>query len=142
MCKLSFASLLLFTTILFAATANAQKERFGGFYVSEDPDTRGITRLEIYEDDAINVWGRCHPADCDWGTEAVVAYAPTVDADPQRTARALTATYIHSHAVTVLVIKLLKDGRLRVDVFTRFTDGSGRSPYTRKEILIREGRVE
>ena len=133
---LTMASLLIL--IVFAITARAQKERFAGTFVAEDRNTGGITRIDLFDDDTVNVWGKCHPTDCDWGIESVVAYAPSVDADLRSSAKALSAIYVHRHAVTVLIIKPLKDGKVSVDVFTRFTDGSRRSAYTARYIMVPE----
>lgn len=135
----TFLSSLVLLLAIFGATADAQKANFNGSFINVDPDTRGLTRLTLFDDDIVNVWGKCHPTDCNWGEEAVVAYAPSVESDLRNTAKALSAIYVHRHAVTVLVIKPLKDDRLRVDVYTRFTDRSGRSAYTASYILVREG---
>jgi len=134
----SFLSALILVLVLFAAGADAQKARFAGSFINEDPDTRGLTRLTLMDNDIVNVWGKCHPTDCNWGEEAIVAYAPGVESDVQRSAKALSAIYVQRHAVNVLIIKPLKDDRLRVDVFTRFTDRSGRSAYTMSYVLVRE----
>jgi hypothetical protein len=136
--KSAFASALVLILVIFAAAANAQKARFVGSFVTEDPDTRGITRLTLFDDDTVNVWGRCHPTDCDWGPETAVAYASSVSDDLRGSVRALSVIYIKGHAVTVLIIKPLKDDRLSVEVFTRFTDRSGRTAYSAKYIMVRE----
>ena len=134
----AFLSALVFIVIVFAAAANGQKARFAGSFVNEDANTRGLTRLTLFDDNIVNAWGKCHPTDCNWGEEVTVAYGPGVESDLQSTAKALSATYVQRHAVTVLIIKPLKDDRLRVDVFTRFTDRSGRSAYTASHVLVRE----
>lgn len=136
-----FLSASVLVLVIFSAAANAQKEKFVGAFVAEDPNTRGISRLTLGDDDRVNVWGRCHPTDCDWGTETIFAYAPSVDAHLQSSARAISAIYVKGHATTILVIRPLKDDKLRVDVFTRFTDRSGRTAYTAKFIMVREGSV-
>ncbi len=141
MTRSTFALALLLTLVLSAA-ASAQKERFAGTFVAADANTRGIARIAIYGDDTINVWGRCHPSDCDWGIEAAVAYGPSVDSDVQASAKVLTATYVQRHAVTVLVIRPLKGGSLSVEAFTRFTDRSRRAAVTAREILVRENPVQ
>ena len=56
-----------------AATAIAQAQflgRFSGTWVNEDPNTRGIPRLEITNTDAavsVHSFGACSPTNCDWG---------------------------------------------------------------------------
>jgi hypothetical protein len=133
---LAITSLLIL--VIFAAAANAQKNRFVGTFVAEDPDTGGITRLTLSEDDTVNVWGRCHPDDCDWGEETAVAHAPSVGSDLRDSARALSAIYVKNFVVVVLIIKPLKDDKLSVEVFKRFIDHSGRTAYTAKYVMVRE----
>jgi hypothetical protein len=43
---------------------------FTGSWANEDPDTRGITRVQFRTEGAllyVHMWGRCHLSDCDWG---------------------------------------------------------------------------
>ena len=132
----------VFTLLLaFAASANAQKDRFVGTFVNEDANTRGITRLTLSEDDTIRVWGRCHPADCDWGEETAFAYGAHVGSDLRTAADAVTVTYVKGFATTILLITPLKDDRVRVDVFTRFTDRSRRTAYAVSHVFVREGSL-
>ena len=46
-------------------------EAFDGSWLNVDPNTRGMTRLDIVKanDQAFTFhgWGKCHPQDCDWG---------------------------------------------------------------------------
>ena len=124
--------------MLFAVSAAAQKDRFVGNFVAEDPNTRGITRLVLLADDQINIWGRCHPTDCDWGTEYTFTYGPAVEADPKASADTLMAVYEPGFATKVVIITPLSDDRLRVEVFTSFNDRSRRSPYKLSQIMVRE----
>jgi hypothetical protein len=137
MTRLGLALTLLGILVVFSATANAQKDRFTGSFVSTDPNTRGVTRVVI-SDDQIHIWGRCHPTDCDWGTIKVETYAPSVDADKLTTARAMSAYYEKGFATTIVIITPLAQNRLKVETFTKFRDRSGRSDYTSKEIMVRE----
>jgi hypothetical protein len=125
--------------LIFTAAASAQKGRFVGTFVNEDPDTGGITRLVLYEDDTVNVWGRCHPTDCNWGEETAFAYGSHVAADLRTTADAMSATYVKGFATKILLITPLKGDRIRVDVFTRFTDRSRRTAFAVSYVLVREG---
>ena len=41
-----------------------------GKWKNVDPDTRGLTTLDITVDGdrvKVHAWGKCHPTDCDWG---------------------------------------------------------------------------
>lgn len=136
--KSIFAAAFMLALLAFATAASAQKQRFVGTFVPEDPKTGGITRLTLGENDMINVWGRCHPTDCDWGSETAFAYAPSVGSELQDSAQAMTAIYKPGFAIKILVIKPLGENKLRVDVFTRFTDCGKRTAYTVKQVLVRE----
>ena len=136
--KTILTSIPMLLILILAGAAQAQKDRFVGSFVNVDPNTGGITRLTLGTDDTINVWGRCHPADCDWGQETAFAYGSHVGADVNSQADVFTATYVKGFATKILLIIPLKDNRIRVDVFTRFTDRSRRSAYAHSEILVRE----
>src|SRR4051794_17434350 len=54
---------------------------FGGIWKNTDPDTRGITKVQIRLDNDkafVRTWGRCHPSDCDWGETSASLFAPDV----------------------------------------------------------------
>ena len=47
---------------------------FQGTWISSDSNTGGITRLVVYQEADqlyVHAWGKCHPTDCDWGSEKV-----------------------------------------------------------------------
>jgi hypothetical protein len=85
----SILSALILILVLFAAGADAQKARFAGTFINEDPDTRGLTRLTLLDNDIVNVWGKCNPTDCNWGEESIVAYAPGVESDVQSSSQGI-----------------------------------------------------
>jgi hypothetical protein len=46
--------------------------KYEGRWVNADPNTRGITRIEIDQRGSqlsVHAFGKCHPTDCDWGIE-------------------------------------------------------------------------
>ena len=46
--------------------------RLSGGWKNDNPQTRGITRLEVQQNGdlvTVHAWGACSPQDCDWGTE-------------------------------------------------------------------------
>jgi hypothetical protein len=48
------------------------ESRFQGRWENADPNTRGITRLQIRQNGAqlaVHAFGKCTPTDCDWGEE-------------------------------------------------------------------------
>ncbi len=141
---LGLATLVLMLTL--QSSAFAQVSQFVGAWENVAPNTSGVTRLNINEFNLFGIqfitlraWGQCHPTDCDWGTVGATAYAPSVSSDLDSTARALTATFNPGFAVKLVVIRPSRGGRLQADIYTRFTDGSGRTNYNATYIFKREG---
>ena len=119
--------------VALSCSAYAAIGQFEGKWKNVDPNTRGLTTLDIgVSGDRVNVhaWGKCHPTDCDWGTVDATAYAPSVDAHLPRDAHALTAVFTTNFSESLLVINPVGGHKLRVEVLTRFTDNSGRSAYS------------
>ena len=135
--RITLILMFLVVLMVFSATANAQKEWLVGNFVATDANTRRITRVTLTADDQIHVWGKCHPSDCDWGLVPVDTYGPNVDADLQTSAKSVSAIYLPGFARTFVIVKPLDENKIQVDVFTKFTDRSGRTPYMIRQILIR-----
>jgi hypothetical protein len=54
------------------ATDTSAPAKFQGTWVNKDPNTRGNTKLVITQNGPelqVHAWGKCHPADCDWGEQ-------------------------------------------------------------------------
>jgi hypothetical protein len=141
---LGFSALVLMFALQSAALA--QVNQFEGNWVNVDPNTSGVTKLNINEFSlfgiriiSVRAWGKCSPTDCDWGTVGATAYAPGVSSNLETTARALTATYNPGFAVKSVVIRPVRGGRLQADIYTKFTDGSGRTNYDATYIFKPEG---
>jgi hypothetical protein len=141
---LGFSALALMLALQSAALA--QVSQFEGNWVNVDPNTSGVTKLNINEFSLFGIriitlraWGQCSPTDCDWGTVGATAYAPNVSSDLEATARSLTATFNPGFAVKSVVIRPARGGRLQADIYTRFTDGSGRTNYDATYIFRPEG---
>lgn len=110
----------------------ANVDRFVGRWANENPDTSGITRVEIdrrLNKLTVRMWGKCHPTDCDWGRQSTDV-ADSEDA-------VLSITWTKSFAVTTQQLTLLPDRRLRVSGHTRFTDTSGRPEYDSTHFFVR-----
>lgn len=100
----------------------------------------GITKVVIAPNGLtprVHIYGKCHPSACDWGVVKANAYGPRVVANLNLQTRALVAIYHKSFAQRIVVIKKLGLRRIKVEVFTKFTDGSGRSNYVKSYILER-----
>lgn len=137
--------LTLFLSALFLLTiclpGFAQINQFDGNWVNVNP-TGGVTKLKIDVAGTsvkLQVFGKCVPTDCDWGKVEAHAYAPNVSSNLVTTARSLTAIYNPSFATKIVVITPLRGMRLQADIYTRFTDGSGRTNYDSTYVFKPEG---
>jgi hypothetical protein len=51
---------------------SALREPMSGWWHNDNPETKGITRLEIRRSAGllvVHAWAKCHPEDCYWGSE-------------------------------------------------------------------------
>ena len=135
--SLALTLMLVGILVFFSMAVNAQTDQFVGNFVATDPNTNGITRLTVSEGQ-IHIWGRCHPRDCDWGSAPMDLYAPNVGANLQDSARATSAVFRPCFAIKIVIVRPMSENRLKVEVFTKFTDQSRRTDFASKEILIRE----
>jgi hypothetical protein len=121
--------LAIFLPVCGAPAAPAQApvvtNNLNGTWFNVDARTRGLVQIEIH-DKRIHPYGACHPDPCDWGVLKAKSFAPTVDSNY---AMALTAKSTTNFSRSKLTLSLETDGRLRAEVFTHFTDGSGRADY-------------
>ena len=126
----------LFIGGLVTTKVKADPEDFVGTWVNTNSDTGGITRLVINSsggnDLTIQVFGRCHPTDCDWGSADLVTYGSSVQ-DPDHTQG--TVLYEQGFANTLLTLQLRGSARDRISLnsFTEFTDNSNRENYAARE---------
>lgn len=98
---------------------------FLGNWLNEDPQTPGITRIEIQLDAleiSVREWGSCTPDDCDWGikySHAQEAYDGIIDVfwDPGFVER-------------TQALELVGPNRLMATTFSHYIDGSGRPDST------------
>lgn len=128
---------LLFLGLLVLASASgvsAQLDQFLGYWKNVDSGTSGVTTLDIGAsgtDVSVHAWGKCHPTDCDWGeADLSFAYGPSVSSDLISEALAISAIWNKGFSETLMIIRPVEKARLQADVYTRFTDGSGRTAYT------------
>jgi hypothetical protein len=125
-----------------AQCTSAQLERLSGYWKNVDPDTTGVTTLEIDADETdvtVHAWGKFYPTDIDWDyANASYAYGPTADSDPLSEATAISAVWTTSFSDILMIIRPVEDEqRLQADTYTRFKDGSGRTAYTQRYIFER-----
>lgn len=111
-----------------------------GDWRNRDPNTRGITRLWIHKEGSIlqvQVWGSCHPADCDWGTTVATAFAKGVTSPEGTDIVSVEAPFKSNFSESRLIIRLAEKSTVTVEASTHFTDKSGRSDYRSTDSLLR-----
>jgi len=100
---------------------------FVGDWVNVDPDTRGMTRLEITETGdgsaSFHGYGRCHPTDCDWGL-----------ARAGLAGEALIGTYDFNWKQTRILVRRQGE-QLLADVVDDYTAADGRTDRTSSYVL-------
>jgi hypothetical protein len=105
-------------------------EAFLGVWVNVDPNTGGMTRLEIQrvDDETVSFhgFGKCHPSDCDWG-EITAPFTPP----------ALEGTWDFGFVKSTITVRLAGD-RLAVEIFDDFAESDSRSDVTRNYQMIKE----
>ena len=127
--RLAFGFLL----IALSGATYADIGEFVGKWRNVDPDTGGLTALEISlvgDQLKVRAWGKCHPTDCDWNSVDATAFGPHVRAALPRDARTLMAVFKANFKESILIIDPSEWNKLRVEIMTRFTDQSGRSAYS------------
>ena len=105
-----------------------------GAWINTNPDTTGITRIEIADGgDALGVriHGACSPDPCDWGTQDATPYAYHVSGD---VVAGVEVTYDFGFQ-EVLVVAIHNRGVLVIHTYHRFKDDSGRSNFIYKEFF-------
>jgi hypothetical protein len=138
--KLYVGLFLGFVLAAIPSTAFAQLSAFQGNWRNNDPATRGVTRLQIDTSPNVTVhaWGKCSPSDCDQGTRNGFAYGPNVSSNLNSSARAISVVFSSGFSEAIYIIRPASGGRLQLDVYNRFTDGSGRTAYVGSGTFIRE----
>jgi len=131
--RITIPALLAIVLFICQSLSYAAVNQFTGTWKNADPNTGGITKLTISGNAnslKMRAWGKCHPQDCDWGEVSAYAYATGVSSNLEQNAQAVSAIFTTGFSQTQVIVKPLGSNRLRADVYTRFTDGSGRSNYS------------
>ncbi len=112
-----------------AGSALANTGQFIGDWVNVDSNTGGITRVVVTPAGPnrvrVQVFGKCHPNDCDWGTVAGKGYANSASSNDIRT---VTAEFSTGFGKTLVILRPISGG-LSYSALTDFTDNSGRKDY-------------
>jgi hypothetical protein len=126
-----FSFLLLFCAAMPAQGQRPASAGLVGEWCNKDFATRGNTRLHVRFDGTklmVQMWGRCHPTECDWGETAAFQ-------DPKD--NSTWVTWTTGFSVTSQKLTLLPDGNLELAGHTHYTDSSGRADRDTKEIFVK-----
>jgi hypothetical protein len=122
-------SMAILLTVCGAPAAPAQAPAaindLNGTWVNADAHTSGFIRILI-DGTTVHPYGNCTSRPCDWGIVEGRIYGASVRSPAPV---AMTATVDNNFDEVVITLLLETDGRLRVDSFTHFTDGSQRADY-------------
>jgi hypothetical protein len=139
--EMTYLLVLVLLALASASCASAQLDRFSGYWKNVDPETSGVTTLEIDTSGthvAVHAWGKFYPDDIDWEhANASYAYSPIVSSDLISEALAISAVWTTSFSETLMIVRPAEGYRLQADVYTRFTDGSGRTAYAQSYVFER-----
>jgi hypothetical protein len=125
------------TGSLLAGSAFGDVSDFLGNWINADGGANGIARVVVTRAGTsgvnVQVFGRCHPTDCDWGVRPGLAYSEAADSDD---VRIVTADFNPSFAQEHVTLRPAPGGALTFEVMTEFTDHSGRNDYATSGRLI------
>ncbi len=136
--KIILTALLLCLALAVPGTVSAQAARFAGHWKNVDAHTRGLVELDIRVHGAIvdvKAWGACSPNPCDVGNTDAHLYAPNVGDNLEATARVLIVRYKENFAERILIIELRGPEELSGQLYTHFTDNSGRTNYVENGVF-------
>jgi len=108
-------------------------KKFAGEWKNEDPNADNITQIKIeVNSDSISIraWGKCLPADCDWGVNTI----DVSDADDE----ILSITWDQGFAIVTQEISLTDQRKLKVNTHNHFVDNSGRPDFDRVELFVKQ----
>ncbi len=143
--KVTLSLVVSILVLAMAAPVFAGLNQFAGRWKNTDPNTRGVTKLNIRisgTDVTVHAWGKCHPTDCDRGQVKAYAYAPSVSSNLVDTAQTLSVVFRTGFSQTLMIIRPVGRNRLRAKVLTRFTDRSGRTNYEADYTFARVRRAD
>ena len=107
-----------------------------GTWHNVNSSTRDLVKIAISAAGSgisVNPYGACVPTPCNWGASSGIVYAPNVSSNHAEAFSAdFTFSFAKAHVVGHLVGK-----ELLVEVFTIFTDGSGRSNLYTSDTMVR-----
>jgi hypothetical protein len=112
---------------------------FNGTWENINPNTNSIVKVDISVSGttvSVRPWGKCSPTPCDWTSQIGVAYTNTSAGNISANTEGITAVYSPGFSVSTVVITPTPE-KISVSVYTKFTDGSGRTNFTITESFVR-----
>ena len=115
---------LALAVVLSTTPAKAEVAEFYGVWSNGTADASGIARIVVSPGNGaratIHLFGRCRPADCDWGEKDARTYA---DDPGSKEIRSLVADFDTAGAHRRIVLRSAIGHALRFEVQTDFYDG-------------------
>jgi hypothetical protein len=139
--KSSLMTIFLMAFVVFGAYSNAfgqAGDDIAGEWVNVDPQTRGMTRIIVAQDDTgwiVQAFGKCHPTDCEWGWVAIDPLGETV---ADHSFKKGFAVWDHGFSVRHVTL-IRRNDRLTVEIVNIFNDRSRRAGYRRIDVMKRVG---
>ncbi|MBW3695268.1 hypothetical protein EK599_06155 [Vibrio sp. T187] len=128
---------LLIAASLFTSHATFANQPIElGMWNNVNPDTQGVTRLKIEENNdthIIQAWGSCSPVDCEW--EPTTLHFLSTPPSPTLIGEAI-ARWDNDFSKRTFVFKP-EGEKLIVESYVVFTDDSDRRPYKQTAIFMR-----
>ena len=129
---------LAFASLAWAGGHVAVSDYYG-VWINADSDTREITRIEIRPQIKsakgalveMRIWSRCHPRDCDWGSNLGGYKSGRVNVEWEQGSDRVKQEF-----------GLEPDGRLKVESATRFADRSGAQKHKSVIYFVRQPHTE
>ena len=106
-----------------------------GMWANVDPETRGVTRLVITEEDGrlfVRAYGACFPTDCDWGTVSA-----SLRTDMKTSEKVACASWGHTFKDSHVIVRRVREG-LEVTHVGIYKDSSNRAHDVSREVFKRE----
>ncbi len=128
--------IVLGAVLITAAASGASLSSYHGSWLGRG-GIKEVKITTIYGAPTVEVYGKCASSACSWGKARLIPYGPSVSSNIARNTVALSAIYRKRFADRLLIIRKIGSIRIRVDVFTRFKDRSGRANYHKRYILRR-----
>ncbi|MEB8327732.1 hypothetical protein OO009_00065 [Flavobacteriaceae bacterium KMM 6897] len=105
---------------------------FNGIWINEDDQTKGTPKCKIsYKNNSfvVQMWGSCHPQDCDWGEK--------VSNEVKKGTNKFELLWDHEFAESVITYEII-EGKLKLTHNRRYKDHSGREGFTSIEYFIKK----